>query len=1139
MKNFLKNNWGRVILFIILSVICVLSFSKGKYLLGNDNYSPELNPGLTIERSIESPAWRSYRGLGFGSESEQADVFRSIFFGITEKFLPQDSLGQIFGLLCLFVGSWFMGELTGLIVKDFFKKKYSQLGLLLGGVIYVSTLWTPWVFSFHMSPFISQFGFLPLLLFSIYNYLRNPSNKKLFLVFISGILFASSCVIATIFFVDIVIITAFTLYFACIFNKKNKERIKNGVTVLGVFLITQLFWILPFVAYTINNTQGLFDSYVNRSITANTIDLEREMMDASNSSRFYTRLLNTDADKGGTKLFPLSDNYNSYNFYKVFSYLPIFFSFVGFVFLILKKKWKPLIFWILALGSWFLIKNGNAPLGEIYIWLQENISIFKQVFRWVSSKMGNVYLISITICSVYGVIMFLDFLTSFFQKKNVKKLLFGILTILLVIIQLFYGEFLFTKNLYPERSLAEDFPNEYFELKEYLAESDLETSRIYYAPPSNNGYFREYDWGFVGSVFLNYVIPNPLMDLSLAIGSAVGEKAMYELEDAYLSQDADSFKAYLGRYDVEYVLVDRNLTDTVYGYDIDWDLTDNILSSFKKEWESGDLELYSFEQDPIEDILISDFNISNPSRENNYLLGGFENVKYSNQIEQDSLPTFVKIEEERVKIYPAIPNIQGEEVNLKYKEFELGGDYIVIDKYILSMEELGQGIAIDTAYGNISKIFSSNSDSLNEQDLITGYRNAIAGDCSTGDFVKSVNSQSEELASGVKLTGTDGLPCLSQPISVKEESIVKVNLDWETDGQSIAGICVYSYGEEKCINKDKYLYAKDFVGSAEFVLERTISPDEYVDIFLYSLNPMDGNAEIIYRDISISASPISKELSLENSGYFMYSPTTSGIPIVKGLGYEYSEGDFTWQSNIEKGSQYEISNSNGMVQSVEDGIVTQTNGVLETNPLEKYIWYIAGENISNVPSTLCLYYVGDDKCWEPEILLDRTETNILKTFTASSQDPLLEMSYMSVSYSQKTQNILEDIVVQRIPEEWFHVIQKKENTGKEVEAISIYNSPHSTWYKADIADENILVIPQASDPSWIAIGKTNGKYRFVNNEYKIIINGWKQAWDISDLEFNTIYVIYWPNLLGYLGYILIVIEGIYLTVKLFKKKDGK
>jgi hypothetical protein len=57
---------------------------------------------------LESPAWRSYRVLGFGSESEQADVFRAVFYLVAEKVLPRDSLGQVFGLLCLFTGAGFI-----------------------------------------------------------------------------------------------------------------------------------------------------------------------------------------------------------------------------------------------------------------------------------------------------------------------------------------------------------------------------------------------------------------------------------------------------------------------------------------------------------------------------------------------------------------------------------------------------------------------------------------------------------------------------------------------------------------------------------------------------------------------------------------------------------------------------------------------------------------------------------------------------------------------------------------------------------------------------------------------------------------------------------------------------------------------
>ena len=1140
MKKFLKKNWGRILLFILLITICILSFSKGKYLLGNDNYSPELNPSLTIERSIESPAWRSYRVLGFGSESEQADIFRSMFFWVTEKVLPRESLGQVFALMCLFIGSWFIGELGLLLNKDFFKKEYSQLVFLLSSIIYITTLWTPWIYSFHMSPFVSQYGLLPLLLFTIYLYLREPDTKRLLLVFLSGILFSSSCVIATIFFVDIVLIVFFVIYFAFVLNKgkKFKKGLKGILKILTILLITQLFWLLPFMIYTVNNTGGIFSSYSNRSITANTIDLEREMLTAKNSARLYTRVLNTVADNEGTMLFSLSENYVNYDFYKVFSYIPIFFSVVGLIFLIVKKEWKLLIFWILAIVSWFLIKNGNAPIGGIYIWLQENIAIFRQVLRWVSSKLGNIYLFAIAFTSTFGIVFFLDFLTSFFKKKGIKLSIFVVSISLLLGLQLFYGEFLFTNNLFPERSLIEDIPDEYFKLGEYIEKEGIEQKRIYYAPPSNNGYFREYDWGFVGSVFLNYIIPNPLMDLSLAIGSAAGEKAIYELEDAYLSGDIESLKVYLEKYDVEYLLIDRNLTDTVYGYTINWDLCDFVVSTFDLKWESGNLELYTYKKDAPEILTLPDLNIQNPRKIDNYIRGTFVDLSYNRQdIVQDTLLSFVKVIGNSIRVYPAIPDLKGEEISLKYKEFpNTNSDYISINGFVLSNEDVKNGIGIDSEFGDIKNIIILTDDDFVETDLTDEYRDSIVGDCSTGEFVDSVSSKSEELASGFKLSGTKGLPCISNVFSVEKESMVKVSLDWETDGDSLAGICVYSYDQEKCLNSEKYLYTSDLIGKTEFILDKTIRPKENIEIFLYALDSKDEESEIIYREVTVSTVPIVNSKNITSSGYFIYSPDRSGFPVIKGLSYEYFPSDFIWQSSAVEDTKYQLSVNNGMNQEVEDGTVSQVNRVLKTNPLEKYIWYVHGENIENIPSTLCLYYIGDDKCWEPEILLDKEETYLLKTFTATTSSKVLEMSYMSTSFSEKTKNILKEVVVQRIPDEWFKLIEIEEKGGSMVEAQPLYNSPHSTWYIADISNEDTLAIPQAEDRSWIAFGKGNLLWKPISSEKKVIINNWKQAWDISDLEFNTILVIYWPNLLGYLGYGLIVVEGMFLTVKLFKKK---
>ena len=44
--NILKKNLPLILLVLILIVVTVVSIKPGKYILSNDNYSPELNPAL-------------------------------------------------------------------------------------------------------------------------------------------------------------------------------------------------------------------------------------------------------------------------------------------------------------------------------------------------------------------------------------------------------------------------------------------------------------------------------------------------------------------------------------------------------------------------------------------------------------------------------------------------------------------------------------------------------------------------------------------------------------------------------------------------------------------------------------------------------------------------------------------------------------------------------------------------------------------------------------------------------------------------------------------------------------------------------------------------------------------------------------
>lgn len=1168
-------------MFVILTIICILSFTKGQYLLGNDNYSPELNPSLTIERSIESPAWRSYRVLGFGSESEQADIFRSAFFWVTEKFLSRESLGQVFGLMCLFVGSWFMGELVGLIVKDFSKKKYSQVGLLLGGVMYVSTLWTVWVYYQNLAPFTSNFGFLPLLLFSIYLYIKNSSARKAVFLFLSSILFTSSCVIATLFVSDLLLIIPFVMF--CIFSLgvRKKDRLKRFLHTFLIFGITQLFWILPFIFYTFSSSGDLVDSYVNRSITSSVIDLESEMQTLTNSSRFYTRTLNDVRD--GEYVFALSEDYQSYDFYKVIGLLPIMASLISIIFFIAKKKWKLLVFPLLTLVFLFLIKGINPPLGGVFTFFQENIPLFKQVFRWISSKLGEVYLITLIISAVLGIIFFWDFLQSF-MKKNLKKILGGFLLLLILALQLFYSNYLFTNNIFADELLV-DLPQEYFSLGEYLEETNP-NGRIYYAPPANNNYFREYSWGFYGSQFLSYIVPNPIMDMSLSVGSGVGEEAMLEIQNIFRAGELESFKKQIQKYDVEYILVDRNLIKDGFTYDIDWEIVDHLIKDYEQIWSEGELTLYeipskgeeasileytlgtdleeerSFTRDIAQSPRINIFNqeLQNVEILDNKIVGQFtytgnpasvlSNVE---EVEWENFPTGIKIEDSKLVIYPASPTLSEYYEEIPKKVFSLSGyEYISINNHVFSLEDLQTEKFIDTPYRNIDNIFGIDDEDFKEKDMTTVLSQSQGFNCRDEEIVEDTEVLVQEGSSGFSLTGEE-IPCIYQNLDLEKgkEYILKLNLNWEATEEDTLGFCLYSESEKGCLNKDRYVHIQDLADERTFLIDKSYSGTGDISLILYGIN-IKGNrpAEIFLRDISLEYSSLEnslKQISFSNTWEFEQLELKNGntygveIPIVEGGQSYFWDKDFVWElpSAEKDNEEYSISTTpEGLRQEVLNQTLTQSQNLFTKNPEENYLVFWKGTNTSNIPAKVCLSYKDSGECWIDDLFTGEVYVNNFSTGPVTNRlDVLLE----SVSYKNKTDNTLNAFGIMEIPEEW-NEVEMLPSTNiffTEYEVQPLYNSSSVAMYKLEkeeIEEKNVLLsIPQKESKGWIALNgiKTLGK------DTRVTINGWKQAWDISNLDYNSILVIYWPNLLGYLGYILIVIEGIYLTVKLFKKKDGK
>jgi len=1175
MKTFLKKYWPIIVLGIILLTISILSFVPDKYLLSNDNYSPELNPKLTILRSLISPAWRSYRVLGFASDSEQADIFRAGILGIVGLVTGNNIAGQIYYFLSLFVGAFSMAFFIREMLSISKLRRYYNWGFLLGGIFYISTLWTVWTFYQSMAPFVTNFGFLPLLLLLIYRYIKDGSPKNALWLFIASVLFTATCVIATLFVVDIVLITLFICFWSIYYWRSWKIAVGKIFKTLGIFIITQLFWILPFVHYTMSNSSSIISSSVNRSITNSVIDLETDMQTAINTARFYSRVL-TDSDGNGF-LYPISEDYEHYDFYKVISLIPVFFAVLGLFFALWKKNWKFTFFFAITFGAWFLIKVTNPPLGGIFTFLQEHIPLFKQVLRWPSSKLYEIFLICVDICAVLGFFYFVSFLKSFIKNKKAKLFISMTLGILVTASTLFYMEYPFMGNMFSKTALV-SLPNEYYDLQKYLLENNS-TGRIYYAPPSNENYFRIYDWGFRGSQFISYVVSNPVMDLSIAIGSSYGENAVKDMEKAFKAGDVVQFENLLQQYDAKYVLVDRSISEGGYTYNVDWTLSDTLWKGYEKVWSEGFLELYVVPKEEqseyvesldgnfrtFEKVLSSNPQISpilmdgeNWQLVSTDLIGNFTYTGVSTYLtmtldnqEWGNYPTKLSTIGNAIVATPSYPYIESKnyfkDPERKYSNNNY--DYYVVGNNVFSKEDLGEGITVENNFNDKVDISGINKGSFVVTNLTEKISTTEGTKCSdtSGNYEVKVVPQGS--ASGLEVTSSADISCTYIDLSLTpgEQYVAGVKLNWEQNSKnSLAGYCLYSELNGKCINNEKYLPTGSTYGIYENVLPTLISGNDKVSLILYVLNLDETKASITFRNVSIGLTSSFENLSIisENDQVIEREISlTDGlqykivIPVIYGEGnYVYGGSDSIWQPSVDA-DRYEIEKENGISVNLRDGYLNLSNDLPSTLPQKDYLVYWSENNISNIPSSLCLIYSDSNICWFKETSSAGDSSSLYHFISSPNITNKLKAVDSNISYSNVTNNVFKNFVLMNIPVVWNSVqyVPLNSNDYSTVGANVVGNGVYSTTYSIQsnqvIQNNAILTIPQAEDSGWLAV---TDKLEILKD--KVTVNGWKQGWDISNTDFNTIYIFYWPNLLGYLGYILLVSELVFILVKMFKRR---
>jgi hypothetical protein len=305
--------------------------------------------------------------------------------------------------------------------------------------------------------------------------------------------------------------------------------------------------------------------------------------------------------------------------------------FTGFIKALKSKNPALQGFSLLFIFSFVALAIDTFPFSFINNLLRDNITILNQIFRFPFTKFATLASLVYAILFAVGISVIRrkwemrnaklenevgsgTFLTSHIKNplshlsrltSHFVALVIPVVLLILFTLPAFRGHLFYEK----ERAII---PSEYNQLFDFFKKQDPNT-RIANFPQSNFWGWSFYEWpssakatagkpgvnlkstGYSGSGFLWYGVPQPILDRAFDVWSGTNENYYFEVTQALYSKNISVFEKVLSKYQISWILIDRNLFDAASGNALFVrELEDMLRSSTiaKKEASFGKLAVY-------------------------------------------------------------------------------------------------------------------------------------------------------------------------------------------------------------------------------------------------------------------------------------------------------------------------------------------------------------------------------------------------------------------------------------------------------------------------------------------------------------------------------------------------------------------
>lgn len=564
-----------LLLAAIEIVLFITNYTPGTYLMGWDNLMPEFNLWLNLKRSLFG-VWQEYRGLGLlDGLSQAATLFHTLYIAILSLVLNQSMVRYVF-----IFGTHLVGGIGFfLLLKHLTKNAKASF---FGALFYMLNIAVIQMYFAPLEAFAVHFAALPLLAFFAIKAIDKPSLKNYLIFFLFALLTTPQSFVPTLFIVFCVFFV-----FLLFFQAKSKKSWKEAITIFALFVVANLFWLLPYSYSAVYNAKVIPQTRINQFSSEEIFYRNKAFGDLFSVLRLNGFMIDTvEYDNLQHKNDYFMSSWRSYQngpFYNL-SYLAFLLVALAGLFFIMRQKRKEFYPYVAAfLISFFFLANNTPILSQINQFLRNLFPVFAEAFRFPFTKFAILFAFTLSVFATFGLSYILDKFNSW------KK--FVILIAVAVILGISFPAF---RGYFVSPLLRVKLPKEYLDLMSYLNKKD-ENQRIALLPAQTFWNWQYRLWGQRGSGFLWYGIKQPILERPFDPWSLYNEQFYNELSYAINFQQVDLLKKTLLKYDVSYLLVDHNIVNNLSSKPINYDQLDRFLAgvdSLKKEQKFGTLTLY-------------------------------------------------------------------------------------------------------------------------------------------------------------------------------------------------------------------------------------------------------------------------------------------------------------------------------------------------------------------------------------------------------------------------------------------------------------------------------------------------------------------------------------------------------------------